>query len=207
MGKIVSTSGNNGKGDKSIFYKKRRNSTAKRSRKRRRSTKGQLKKQRKFLLTGKKVVNLTSSVRHLRTKDTKQLEDDDVDMKKDVDMDERENSSDAEFEESGAENMSDMSDADDNNVETDVDNADNADDADDPMDVEEPEIEDRGKMFTGKKRPKTGQAGRKSTDFKRKNYAEPEPSLSKVDSINLPRKKQEELFRPCHWDVSKPVKT
>ena len=125
-------------------------------------------------------------------------------MEKDVDMDERENSSDVESEESGAENMSDVSDADDKDDETDVDNA---DDNDDLTDVEEPETEDRGKTFNGKKRPKTGQAGRKSTNFKRKNYAEPEPSSSKVDSNNLPWKKQEELFRPCHWDVSKPVKT
>ena len=28
-----------------------------------------------------------------------------------------------------------------------------------------------------------------------------------MDGINLSRKKQEELFRPCKWDVCVPVKT
>ena len=32
-------------------------------------------------------------------------------------------------------------------------------------------------------------------------------SSSKVDAINLSRKKQEELFQPCNWEVSKPIKT
>ena len=100
--------------------------------------------------------------------------------------------------------MSDVSDADDNDDKTDVDNA---DDDDGSTDIKEPEIKDQEKTSNGKKRPRMDWAGGKSTDLKRKNYAEPEPSSSKVDSINLPRKKQEELFRPCHWDVSKLVKT
>ena len=83
--------------------------------------------------------------------------------------------------------MSDVSDADDDEDETDVDNA---DDDDGPRDVEEPEIEDRGKTFNGKKWSKTGHAGRKSTDSRRKNYAEPEPTSSKVDATNLSWKKQ-----------------
>ena len=126
------------------------------------------------------------------------------------------NSSDDESEESGSENMRDSSDADGNHVETDADqdddddeDDDDDDDADDaPTDIEEPEIEDRGKTFRAKKRPRPDHGRKKLVDSKRKkNYAEPEPSLSKVDGIDLSRKKQEELFCPCNWDVCVPVKT
>ena len=158
----------------------------------------------KVFTSGQKGHKLDKSCSSSANKGHKQLEDDVEVMERDVDMDERENSSNAESEESGAENMNDVSDADDNEDETDVDNE---DDDDGPTDVEEPEIEDRGKTFNGKKGSKTGQAGRKSTDSKRKNYAEPELSSSKVDAINLSRKKQEELFQPCNWEVSKLIKT
>ena len=174
MGKVVSTSGNNGKGDKSILYKKKEKFYRKKIAKKTPIDKRSVEKAAKVFTSGQKGRKLDKSHSSSANKGHKQLEDDVEVMERDADMDERENSSNAESEESGAENMSDVSDADDNQDETDVDNED--DDAG-PTDVEEPEIEDRGKTFNGKKGSKTGQAGRKSTDSKRKNYAEPEPCL------------------------------
>ena len=131
-------------------------------------------------------------------------------MEKDEDMRDNENSSDDESEESGSENMRDGSDNDDNDVESDAvqdDDEDDDDDDDAPTDIEEPEMEDRGKPFCAKKRPRSDSGKKKLPDSKRKNYVEPEPVSSKVDGINLSRKKQEELFRPCKWDVNERVKT
>ena len=130
-------------------------------------------------------------------------------MEKDEDMRDNENSSDDESEESGSENMRDGSDNDDNDVESDAAQDDNEDDDDNdaPTDIEEPEMEDRGKPFCVKKRPRSDSGKKKLPDSKRKNYVEPEPVSSKVDGINLSRKKQEELFRPCKWDVNERVKT
>ena len=132
----------------------------------------------------------------------KQLEDVDSDMEKDKDMRDNENSSDDESEESGSENMRGGSDADGSDVESDADQDDDEDDGDDdddddndaPTDVAEPEIEDHGKTFRAKKRPRPDHSRKKLLDSKRKNYAEPEPVSSKVDGINLSRKQQEELF-------------
>ena len=147
----------------------------------------------------------------------KQLEDADLDTEKDVDMGDNVNSSNDESEESGSENMRDGSDADGIDVESDADQHDDDEDDDDdddvdddddaPTDIEEPEIEDHGRTFRPKKRPRPDHGRKKLVDSKRKNYAELEPSLSKVDGINLSRKKQEELFRPCKWDVCVPART
>ena len=102
------------------------------------------------------------------------------------------NSSNDESEESGSESMRDGSDADGNDVETDADqdddDEDDNDDDDDyddaPTVIEEPEIEDHGKTFRTKKWPRPDHGRKKLVDSKRKNYAEPEPSLTKVDGIN-----------------------
>ena len=139
---------------------------------------------------------LTKSRSLSANKGHKQLEDADLDAEMDVDMGDNVDSSDDESEESAYENMRDGSDADGNNVETDAnkdddDEDDEDDDSDDddnaPTDIEEPEIEDRGKTFRAKKRPRPDHSRKKLLDSKRKNYAEPEPSLSKVDGINLTR--------------------
>ena len=147
---------------------------------------------------------LTKSRSLSANKGHKQLEDADLDTEKDLDMGDNENSSDDESEESGSENMRDGSYADGNHVKSDADqdddneeddDDDDVDDDDDaPTDIEEPEIEDHGKTFRTKKRPRPDHSRKKLVDSKRKNYAEPEPFLSKVDGINLSRKKQEELF-------------
>ena len=129
-------------------------------------------------------------------------------MEKDEDMRDNKNSSDDESEESGLENMRDGSDNDDDDVESDAaQDVDDDDDDDAPTDIEEPEMEDRGKPFCTKKIPRSDSGKKKLPDPKRKHYVEPEPVSSKVDGINLSRKKQEELFQPCKWDVCERVKT
>ena len=133
-----------------------------------------------------------------------------------MDMGDNVNSSDDESVESGSENMRDGSDVDGNDVETDADqdedddedvDDDDDDDDDAPTDIEEPEIEDQGKTFRAKKRLRPDHGRKKSADFKGKKYAQPEPSLTKVEGIILSRRKQEDLFRPCSWDVCEAVKT
>ena len=220
MGKLATSSGSNGKGSKSIFFKKKEKFGLKKAAKRALLDKSPTEKTTKAHTKDQKRHKLTKSRSPSANKGHKQLEDADLDTEKDVDMGDNVDSSDDKSEESASENMRDGSDADGNDVETDADqdddddedDEDDDDDGDDddddaPTDIEEPEIEDRGKTFRTKKRPRPDHGRKKLLDSKRKNYAEPEPSLSKVDGINLTRKKQEELFPPCNWDVCVPVKT
>ena len=208
MGKLATTSESNGKGSKSIFYKKKEKFRLKKATKKTSVDKSPIEKTTKVYTKDRKGRKLDKSRSPSANKGHKQLEDVDSDMEKDEDMGDNENSSDVKSEESDSENMSGGSDADSNDVESNADQDDDDDDDDDaPTDIEEPEIKDRGKMFRTKKRPRLDHDRKKLLDSKRKNYAEPEPVLSKVDGINLSRKKQEELFRPCKWDVCVPVKT
>ena len=171
MGKIVSSSGNNAKSDKSIFYKKKEKFFGKKITKKMPINKRSVEKAAKVFDNGQKSRKLDQPRSSSSNKGYKQLEDDDVDMEKNADMDERENSSDVESDESSAENMSDVSYADDNDDETDVDNA---DDDEDLTDVEDPEIEDHGKMFNGKKKGQRQVRSTGSPPFsKRKNTRSP----------------------------------
>ena len=212
MGKLATSSGSNGKDSKPIFLKKKEKFAHKKAAKRALVDKSPAEKTTKVYTKDQKRRKLTKSRSPSANKGHKQLEDADLDTEKGVDMGDNVNSSDDESEESASENMRDGSDVDGNDVETDADpdedddeDVDDDDDDDDddnaPTDIEEPEIEDRGKTFRAKKRRRPDHGRKKSTDFKGKKYAEPEPSLSKVDGINLSRRKQEELFRPCSWDV------
>ena len=213
MGKLATSSESNGKGSKTILYKKKGKSAHKKVTKKTPFDKSLVEKTSKVYTKEQKSSKLAKSRSSSANKGHKQLEDSDSDMEKDEDMRDNENSSDDESEESGSENMQDGSDNDDNDVESDAAQDDNEDDDDDdddddaPTDIEEPEMEDRGKPFCAKKRPRSDSGKKKLPDSKRKNYVEPEPISSKVDGINLSRKKQEELFRPCKWDVNERVKT
>ena len=210
MGQLGTSSRSNGKGNKSITYKTKEKFRSKKVKKKTATDKRPIEKTAKVYSKGQKGGKLAKSRSLSANKGHKQLEDADSFMEKDADMRDNENSSDDDFEESDSEIMQNGSDADGNDDESDVvqDEDDDDDDDDDvPTDIEEPEIEDPGKTFRTKKRPRLDCEKKKLSDLKRKNYAEPEPATSKVDGINLPRKKQLELFQPCKWDVCERVKT
>ena len=158
MGKLATSSGSNGKGSKSIFYKKKEKLRLKKTAKKAPVDKSHVEKLMKVYTKDQKARKLAKSRSPSANKGHKQLEDVDSDME-DVDMRDNENLSDDESEESCSENMRGGSDADGNVVESDAeqvddddveDDDDDDDDDDAPTDIEEPEIEDRGKMFRTK---------------------------------------------------------
>ena len=161
MGKLATSSGSNGKGSKSIFFKKKEKFGLKKVAKRALVDKSPTEKTTKVYTKDQKRRTLTKSRLRSANKGHKQLEDANLDTEKDMDMRDNVNLSNDESEESGSENMRDGSNADGNDVETDADQDDDEDDNDDddddddndaPTDIEEPEIEDHGKTFRAKKK-------------------------------------------------------
>ena len=105
MGKLATSSRSNGKGNKSIFYKKKEKFGSKKVAKKTAADKSPVEKMTKVYSKGQRGGKLAKSRSPTANKGHKQLEDADSDMEKDVDMRDNENSSDVESEESGSENM------------------------------------------------------------------------------------------------------
>ena len=100
MGKLATSSGSNGKGSKSIFFKKKEKFGLKKAAKRALVDKSPAEKTTKAYAKDQKRRKLTKSCLPSANKGHKQLEDADLDTEKDVDMGDNVNSSDDESEES-----------------------------------------------------------------------------------------------------------
>ena len=120
MGQVGTSSGSNGKGNKSITYKTKEKFRSKKVAKKTATDKRPVEKTTKVHSKMQKGGKLVKSRSSSANKGHKQLEDTDSAMEKDADMRDKENSSDDDFEESDSEIMQNGSDADGNDDETDV---------------------------------------------------------------------------------------